>query len=141
MLKGQNGKFPPKMPNSVQLPCNSSAKSIHLLSGISGWGAQAEDEDGAVAVILRLHYQDGTSEDHELRDGYHFADYIGRYDVPGSEFAFRLRGQQVRYLAVHPLRSEVIESIELIKGPDGSAPIVMAVTVEAATEEAATANP
>ena len=108
------------------------------MSGISGWGAQAAKEDGAVSVVLRLHYADGTSEDHGLRDGYHFADYIGRFDVPGSEFAFPLRGQQVRYLAVHPLRSELIESIELIKGPDGSAPVVMAITVEASTDEAST---
>ncbi|MFM9115918.1 MAG: hypothetical protein ACKOU6_07120, partial [Planctomycetota bacterium] len=67
---------------------------------------------------------------HELKNGEHFADYIRRVDVPGSKFAFALRGQQLRYLAVLPKRADVIEKIELVKGPDGSSPIVMAVTVE-----------
>ena len=51
--------------------------------------------------------------------------------MPGSKLAFRLRGQQVRYFAIHPKRpGEPIASIELVKGPDATAPIVMAVTVE-----------
>ena len=52
---------------------------------------------------MRLHYDDGKTEDHDLKNGVHFADYIRRVDVPGSEFAFRMRGgQQVRYLSVSP---------------------------------------
>ena len=81
-------------------------------------------------MIVRLKYDDGATEDHELRNGYHFADYIRRFDVPGSEFAFALRGQQLRYLAIHPKRTAMIDAIELVKGPDQTAPIVMAVTVE-----------
>ena len=50
--------------------------------------------------------------------------------MPQSEFAFALRGQQIRYLAVTPMRAEEIETIELIKGPDQTSPIVMAITVE-----------
>ena len=53
-------------------------------------------------MIVRLHYADGETEDHELKNGRHFADYIRRVDVPESEFAFPLRGQQIRYLAIHP---------------------------------------
>ena len=81
-------------------------------------------------MIVRLHYEDTTTEDHSLYDGQHFADYIGRFDVPKSKFAFALRGQQVRYLAIQPGRAEKIERIELVKGQDRSAPVVMAVTVE-----------
>ena len=51
-------------------------------------------------------------------------------DVPGSQFAFDLRGQQIRYLAVTPDRAETIKEIELLKGPDRKATVVMAVTVE-----------
>jgi uncharacterized protein len=51
-------------------------------------------------------------------------------EVPGSKFAFQLREQQLRYLAVIPQRSNRLEEIELIKGPDGTAPVVMAITVE-----------
>jgi hypothetical protein len=81
-------------------------------------------------MIVRLHYSDGSTEDHELLNGVHFADYIRRIDVPESQFAFQLRGQQIRYLAVEPETEKVIEKIELIKGEDQTAPIVMAVTVE-----------
>ena len=35
---------------------------------------------------------DGKTEDHPLKNGEHFADYIRRVDVPGSKFAFALRG-------------------------------------------------
>src|SRR5581483_10392924 len=104
MLYGPNGSIPPKMPKSVALPCNTAAKAIHLLSGVSGWGYPAS-EKGTVSMIVRLHYADGTTEDHELKNGEHFADYIRRVDVPGSKFAFALRRQQVRYLAVTPKRA------------------------------------
>jgi hypothetical protein len=81
-------------------------------------------------MIVRLQYADGKTEDHELQNGVHFADYIRRVDVPGSEFAFNLRGQQIRYLVIHPKRAESIKHIELVKGPDTTAPVVMAMTVE-----------
>ena len=82
-------------------------------------------------MIVRLTYDDGKTEDHELKNGVHFADYIRRVDVPESKFAFALRNQQVRYLAVTPKRPDaVVKTIELVKGPDRTAPIVMAVTVE-----------
>ncbi len=51
-------------------------------------------------------------------------------DVPESKLAFRLRGQQIRYLAIEPKRADTIGSVELVKGPDATAPVVMAVTVE-----------
>ncbi|MHC5542094.1 hypothetical protein ACYOEI_28060, partial [Singulisphaera rosea] len=81
-------------------------------------------------MIVRLHYADGTAEDHPLKNGVHFADYIRRVDVPGSALAFMLGSQQIRYLSVVPNRAERIERIELVKGPDHTAPVVMAVTVE-----------
>lgn len=129
MLYGPTGYLPPKMPKSVSLPCNTPAKAIHLLSGVSGWGYPASAE-GSVSMIVRLKYADGKIEDHPLKNGEHFADYIRRVDVPGSKFAFAARGQQVRYLAVQPQRTESIETIELVKGPDNSAPVVLALTVE-----------
>jgi uncharacterized protein len=130
MLYGNNGNFGPTMPRSVSLPCNAPAKSIHFLSGVSGWGATAPNADGAVVMIVRLRYADGTTEDHKLQDGVHFADYIRLIEVPGSKLAFKLRGQQVRYLAVNPKRTEPIANIELVKNGDHSVPVVMAVTVE-----------
>jgi len=130
LLYGPQGKFPPTMPKSVTIPCNTSAKAIHFLSGVSGWGFPYSKK-GTVSMIVRLYYQDGKKEDHPLINGEHFADYIRRVDVPGSRFAFLLEGaQQIRYLAIHPRREQTIREIELVKGPDATAPIVMAVTVE-----------
>jgi putative heme-binding domain-containing protein len=130
LLYGPNGTIPPRMPRRVSLPCNAPAKAIHLLGGVSGWGSQGGG-GGTVSLVVRLHYHDGRTEDHPLKNGEHFADYIGRFDVPGSQFAFRLKGgQQVRYLAVTPRRAETIERIEFVKGPDRTAPVIMAVTVE-----------
>jgi hypothetical protein len=83
-----------------------------------------------VTLIVRLRYEDGQTEDHPLKNGEHFADYIRRVDVPGSKFAFALQDKQLRYLSVQPQRGEKIKEIELVKGPDESAPIVVAVTVE-----------
>ena len=116
-------------PRSVTLPCNTGAKTIHLLSGVGGWSFPY-DRNESVSMIVRLHYADGTSEDHELLNGIHFADYIRRVDVEGSEFAFQLRGQQIRHVAVSPNRPDKINTIELVKGPDSTAPMVMAVTIE-----------
>ncbi len=131
MLYGPNGKRAPDMPRSVSLPYAGKAKAVHLLSGVGGWNFPAIPK-GSVSMTVRLRYDDGKTEDHNLVNGVHFADYIRRVDVPESQFAFAMRGgQQVRYLAVTPRRPDaVIRAIEFVKGPDASAPVVMAVTVE-----------
>jgi uncharacterized protein len=129
LLYAPEGKIPPQMPKSVELTCRAKAKAIHFLSGVSGWGFPY-GQKGTVSMVVRLHYADGSVEDHPLENGVHFADYIRVVNVPSSKLAFRLSGRQVRYLAVHPKKRDVIDRIELQKGPDQSAPIVMAVTVE-----------
>jgi hypothetical protein len=129
MLSGPGGRPAPKMPRSVTLPVNAPARAIHLLSGVAALGYPAGRE-GTVSMIVRINYDDGTTEDHELKNGVHFADVNGEQDVPGSKRAFKLRGQQVRYLTVTPKRKDPIASIELVKGPDRTAPIVVAATVE-----------
>ena len=131
LLYGPIGNVAPHMPRQVSLSCNTAAKAIHLLGCVSGWGARAPVANGSVSMIVRLHYQDGQTEDHPLRNGEHLSDYISRFEVPGSEFAFGLQGgKQLRYLAIVPGRTEVIQEIELAKGPDSTAPIVMAITAE-----------
>lgn len=129
LLNGPQGSLPPKMPREVSLPCNMVIKSIHLLSGVSGWGYPAI-RSNSTSMIVRFHYEDGTVEDHPLQNGVHFADYIRRTDVPKSEFAFALGGQQIRYLSVQPKERKPILSVNLVKGTDRSAPIVMAVSAE-----------
>ncbi|MBB3205925.1 hypothetical protein FHS27_001733 [Rhodopirellula rubra] len=130
MLHCLQAANPSRMPASVTLPCNMPAGAIHFLSGVAGWGYPCET-DQMVTMTVRLKYSDGQSEDHSWINGVHFADYIQRTEVPGSEFAFGFeRGQQLRYLRIIPRRTVSIESIELVKGPSESAPVVVAVTVE-----------
>jgi putative membrane-bound dehydrogenase-like protein len=130
LLYGPLGQLPPRMPKSVSIPCNTPARAIHMLSGVSGWGYNGSPVEPTVSMIVRIRYADGTSEEHALRNGVEFADYIRHIDVPGSKYAFGLRGRQIRYLAVQPRRTAPIASLELVKGDDQTAPVVMAVTVE-----------
>ncbi len=129
MLYSPNGDVAKTMPKKAKLDCNLPARTIHLLSGVSGWG-YPYSKDEAVTLIVRLHYADGKTEDHALKNGVHFADYIRKVEVPKSEFAFSMRSQQMRYLSVTPGRDAALTAIEFVKGPDPSAPIVLAVTVE-----------
>jgi hypothetical protein len=129
MLYGPFGKLPPKMPRSVTLPVNSSASALHLLSGVSAFGFPAGRE-GTVSMIVRIKYADGSREDHELKNGVHFADVNSTQEVPGSKRAFKLQNQQVRYLTIIPKKKHTISSIEMLKGSDRSAPIILAATVE-----------
>ena len=85
----------------------TAAHAFHLLGGVSGWGFPYS-EKGSVTLTVRLHYAGGRTEDHPLVNGEHFADYIRKVDVPKSEFAFALRSQQIRYLAIQPKSIEVI---------------------------------
>jgi putative membrane-bound dehydrogenase-like protein len=129
LLYSNQGKIPPTMPKSVKVPCNTPAKAIHLLGGVGGW-AYPYSQEKTVSMIVRLHYADGSTEDHELKNGVHIADYIRKVDVPESKYAFAARGQQVRYLSVTPKKTGTIKEIELVKGPDNTAPVVLALTVE-----------
>jgi hypothetical protein len=117
------------MPEAVQLACGTPVKAFHFLSGISGWGFPFT-ESRSTSLIVRLHYADGRPEDHPLLNGVHFADYRGHQEVPGSQLAFSLGTQQIRYFKIEPKRNEVIERVELIKGPDKTAPVVVCVTAE-----------
>lgn len=129
MLYGPLGDVSKKMPKSATVAVNGPAKTIHMLSGVGGW-AYPYANDKTVSMKVRLHYEDGKTEDHDLLNGEHFADYIRRVDVSGSKFAFSLGGKQIRYLTLTPKSEAPIKEIEFIKGSDNTAPIVMAVTVE-----------
>ncbi|WP_197439950.1 PVC-type heme-binding CxxCH protein [Calycomorphotria hydatis] len=130
MLRGAYGEYPPQMPESIKIPTGTSAKAVHILGGISGWGYPATKSNETV-MKLRVHYEDDTHEDHEFRNGIHIADYIRRIDVPESEFVTELvGGQQVRYHSVQLHDSKKITELEFLKQDGSSCPIILAVTVE-----------
>jgi hypothetical protein len=117
------------MPKKVSLPLGMPAKAIHLLGGISGWG-WPHSAKGSESMLVRLTYDDESQEVHRLVNGEHLSDSIARNDVPGSTFAFDLGGRQVRHVVVVPKQPKPIRTIELVKGGDGTAPIVLAITAE-----------
>jgi len=134
-------------PNSVSVPCNAACKSIHLLSGVAGSG-YPQIKEKSVTMVVRLHYADGSREDHELLNGVHFSNLDANSNVPDSKQAFKLplpvpggggwTHGQVRYLALTPKKSDMkIETIEFAKGNRGdiASPVVMAVTVEKGGQE------
>lgn len=129
MLYGPNGSKAPTMPKHVNLPINSRVAALHMLSGVGGWNYPASPR-GSTSMIVRFHYADGSKEDVELKNGIHFADYIRKVEVSGSQYAFNLDGRQMRYLSVKPKKPDLVKQVELVKGPDSSAPVVMAVTIE-----------
>ena len=129
MLQGPQGYLPPKMPKKVSIPLGSPAKAIHILGGISGWG-WPHSAKGSESMLVRLTYDDDSQEVHSLVNGEHMSDYIARNDVPGSTFAFDLGGRQLRHVVVVPKQSKSITTVELVKGSDNTAPIVMAITAE-----------
>jgi putative membrane-bound dehydrogenase-like protein len=132
MLYGPTGKIPPTLPKQVEIPVGGPVGAIHMLGGVGGWSAQNARANGPAVMTVRVIYADGKEEDHILRDGVHFADYIGPFEVPESKQAFRLRnGFQIRYLKVTPARpTETVVKLELIKNQHNSSPITMAITLE-----------
>ncbi|MEM8735939.1 MAG: c-type cytochrome, partial [Planctomycetota bacterium] len=134
LLNGPYGSLPPKMPKSVGFDVGRPVAAIHMLSGVGGW-SHPYNSDKTVSMIVRIEYRDGQIENRELKNAVHFADYIRRVDVPGSEFAYALGDQQIRYLKVSPKRNAPVKHIDLVKGDDNTAPIVMAITVEVASAQ------
>jgi putative membrane-bound dehydrogenase-like protein len=126
---GGRRRFSRETPRSVELQCRMPAKAIHLLSGVSVRGFPAT-KAGSVSMIVRLRYADGDQEEHPLVNGVHFADVQGNTQVEGSQQAFLLGPHQLRYIKIEPKRDAIIEVVELVKGNDETAPIVMAVTAE-----------
>jgi putative membrane-bound dehydrogenase-like protein len=131
ILRSDESEMAKKYPQQVKIPMNGSIKAVHLLSGISGWGFPFTPAP-TVSMVLQFKYADGSTEDHELKNGEYFSDYISRNDVPKSKFAFALRNAQIRYFSVEPKRKDPIAEISFIKGGNDrtTAPVVMGMTIE-----------
>ena len=88
-----------------QLPCNAPAKAIHLLSGVSGWGfpygAEGLGVDDRAPALRRRQDRGPRAEERRALRRLH----PPRRRARARKFAFALRGQQLRYLAVQPKRA------------------------------------
>ena len=133
VLKGGGGKnAAQQFPQRVEIPMNSAAKRLHLLSGIAGWGYPATNDERP-AMKVTLTHSDGQSEVTELKNGQAFGDYNRVVDVPGSDLVEGLvtRGQLRRItLAVKiasPITKIILESFD-----NGVTPVVCAITADLA---------
>lgn len=132
-LKGGGGKaVAQSYPERVEIAMNMSAKRLHLLSGIAGWGYPATQDD-RIAMKITVTHADGQSEVTELKNGEAFSDYNRVVEVPGSELVEDVvtRGQLRRItLAVKnasPITKLVLESFD-----NGVTPVVCAITADIA---------
>jgi putative membrane-bound dehydrogenase-like protein len=130
-LKGGGGKaFAQSFPQKVEAPLGVSAKKLHLLSGIAGWGYPATKDDRP-ALKLTVQYADGQSEVHEMKNGESFADYNREIDVPKSTYAAGLvsRGQ-LRLITLDLQKTGVIAKVILESYDNGVTPVVVAMTAD-----------
>lgn len=116
----------------ASLSCNTNAKVIHILGGISGW-AYPHITVRNVILVARVHYKNGQTEEHKLYNGTHFADWkMPHGNVPAAPVVLQMDSERhLRYFSIEPMSREEIDRIEFIKGENQSAaPIFFAITVE-----------
>ena len=121
-------------PLAVEIPVGHPVARMHVLGGVAAWGHPWGDERGAPAVRWTWVFEDGGKESVVLHDGQEFADWIGRFDVPGSDFVPGLLAQgspgQVRRFALSPEREGTVASVRLESFDNHLAPTFLALTVE-----------
>lgn len=122
-----------KMPQRVEVTVGAVVERVHVLGGIAAWGFPYFQD---VEPILKWTwvYADGEREEVVLKNGVEFGDWIGRHDVPGSEFVEDILAEdswgQVRYHALAPKRHVEVASIVLESYDNRYAPTLVALTAE-----------
>ena len=122
------------LPERVEIPVTVTAASLHFLGGVGAgaWPTGGDAARGKPATKVVVQFADGTTEEHVLRNGEHFADYEGRQDVPLSSTAgdFTTRGQ-LRYFAVSLGKTGTLSRIVLEAVDPNIVPFTVAITAGA----------
>jgi putative heme-binding domain-containing protein len=149
-LKGGPGRgnLSDDFPQRVEIPTNVTAASLHFLGGVGGWAwpTGGDAARGTPAMKVVVHFADGSTEEHVLRNGEHIADTFVRAEVPLSTDAgdFTRRGQ-LRYFALNLGKKAQLAKIVLESFDTDVVPATVAITagVEpvAATRQGASATP
>jgi type 1 glutamine amidotransferase len=121
-------------PKQVQVKVGLPATRLHFLSGVAGWGFPLGRTNEPVAKIT-AHFAGGETEDIVMRNGVEFADYIQRFDVPGSEALANLddllqQGRQLRYFAKPLTKRGTVEKLTIASYANEVAPTFVAITAE-----------
>src|SRR5688500_8084434 len=135
-LKGGPGRgnLSDDFPQRVEIPTSVTAASLHFLGGVGGWGWPTGGPGGNVArgtpaMKVVVFFADGTSEEHVLKNGEHFADTFVRAEVPLSADAgdFTRRGQ-LRYFALNLGKKAALSKIVLESFDTDIVPATVAIT-------------
>src|SRR5437667_1833473 len=133
VLKGGNG-FSRTLPQRVEAKGGFAARPLHFLGGVGGWAYPCcgdNKNEGLPVARVTQHFAGGGTEEAVLKNGVEFADYAGRFDVPGSKEAPDLvqRGQ-LRWFSKNVNGREVIERISLESFDNSVAPVFVSITAE-----------
>jgi uncharacterized protein len=144
VLKGGNG-FSRTLPQRVETKAGFAARQLHFLGGVGGWAYPCcgdNKNEGLPVAKVTLHFAGGGTEELVLKNGVEFADYIGRFDVPGSKEAPDLvqRGQ-LRWFSKEVKGRDVIERISLESFDNSVAPAFVGITAELAESSVSSATP
>jgi putative heme-binding domain-containing protein len=137
VLKGGTG-FAKTLPQRVEIPVNAPASKIHVLGGVAGWGFPNAESGGTNDPLVRAQivYADGETEEDFFRNGYEFADYVKRIDVPGSRYVPDLvTDGQLRLFSFTPKRTNQISKVILESFDRPAAPTFVAMTAQLADRE------
>jgi uncharacterized protein len=131
VLKGGAG-LAKSLPQRVEIPMTGNAARIHVLGGIAGAGfpnSGAGTNDPLVRA--QIIYADNETEEFVFRNGYEFADYVKRIDVPGSRYVPDLIADgQLRLFSFKPKRTNEIAKIILESFDRPAAPTFVAMTAQ-----------
>jgi len=134
-LKGGGKKtVAENFPERVEIATNVTAASLHFLGGVGGWAWPFGGDKalGQPAMTVHVEYADGDKESILLKNGEHFADYIGKAEVPLSENAgdFTRRGQ-LRYFAINLKKKAQLKKVTLETSGSIVTPCTVAITAGA----------
>ena len=131
VLKGGPKKevFSKSLPQHVEIPFQAEVAKLHLLSGVGGWAGGGFQPKGTVVLTVTALFADGHTEEFQLKDGEHFADYNGHVGVPGSQEAPDLLTHgQIRIISLPLKKPGLLKSIRLESTDSVAAPVVAAIT-------------
>ena len=119
------------LPQRVEVKVGLAAARLHFLGGVAGWGAPLNPGEPAAKVTVR--YAGGGSQVLSFKNGVEFADYNGRFDVPGSKSLNWTTGRgQVRWFSKDLNQpAAVVETLTFESFDNGVAPLFFAVTTDA----------
>ena len=119
------------LPSAATLSCTGTVKTIHMLTALSNFGPP-NNENQSASLVVRCHFEDGTTEEHSLINGKHIASYREKVDASDSKEALDANGKHIRYVKLEVESDKPLKTIEFAKGGDLSIPLVFAITVESA---------